>query len=657
MSEPNPTATDRAANIGRAITDADFRNAQGLAGLMALWDAAQAGHFVLDATFVAGVAERLLKIDESLLAYDRLADGLAKWPDDIRLRQLSGLALARSGACGRANEIMQALRDTGNQENETLSVLGRTHKDLAALAKDAPAKNAQLNLAFDCYQQAYRQARAEHLPNDAYYAGINAASLALLRGEPELSRRFAMETDGICREVLAAGNGKDYWLLATLGEAALLRGELREAEDWYAQAAEVGAGEYADLSTTRKQARLVLGKLGHDPALANRWLHIPRVVCFSGHMIDQPGRARPRFPVSMEGDVARRIEERLKEVDGGIGFSSAACGADILFLEALVRLEHDIHIVLPCTAEQFMRESVDIIPGANWGGRFRKLLDHAGKRVLEVNQHYLRDSALTLEYCNRMQFGLASLKAKTLGTELVSMAVWDGQKGDGPGGTASMVELARQQGARLEIIELEPPSVPATPPSAPPASEPSEPKVPQELVAILFADARHFSKLTEDQLPAFVKHFLGTIAALKSQCAPPPLMTNTWGDGLFMVFGSVRDAGLFALLLCEKIVGTHWAVFGLPETMNIRIGLHAGPVFRLDTEPVTGKMNYIGSHISQAARIEPITPPGNVYASQAFAALAEAEGITEFVHEYVGITPLAKEYGSYSTYHVRRARP
>jgi len=34
-------------------------------------------------------------------------------------------------------------------------------------------------------------------------------------------------------------------------------------------------------------------------------------------------------------------------------------------------------------------------------------------------------------------------------------------------------------------------------------------------------------------------------------------------------------------------------------------------------------------HVSRAARIEPITPPGQVYASQAFAALAAAENVTD----------------------------
>jgi hypothetical protein len=59
----------------------------------------------------------------------------------------------------------------------------------------------------------------------------------------------------------------------------------------------------------------------------------------------------------------------------------------------------------------------------------------------------------------------------------------------------------------------------------------------------------------------------------------------------------------------------------------LRIALHAGPVYSC-IDPVTGNPNYIGSQVSHAARIEPVTPPGQVYASQAFAALAAAQRVT-----------------------------
>jgi class 3 adenylate cyclase len=89
--------------------------------------------------------------------------------------------------------------------------------------------------------------------------------------------------------------------------------------------------------------------------------------------------------------------------------------------------------------------------------------------------------------------------------------------------------------------------------------------------------------------------------------------------------------------------------------MTLRTGLHAGPAYAC-TDPVTARLNYLGAHVSRAARIEPITPPGEVYASREFAAIARAEGATGLRCEYVGWTPLAKRYGDAPLYVVRRDR-
>lgn len=51
------------------------------------------------------LGERILGVGEPLLAYDVLSEGLKLWPQDVRLRQLLALALARSGATHRANHI------------------------------------------------------------------------------------------------------------------------------------------------------------------------------------------------------------------------------------------------------------------------------------------------------------------------------------------------------------------------------------------------------------------------------------------------------------------------------------------------------------------------------------------------------------------------
>jgi len=81
--------------------------------------------------------------------------------------------------------------------------------------------------------------------------------------------------------------------------------------------------------------------------------------------------------------------------------------------------------------------------------------------------------------------------------------------------------------------------------------------------------------------------------------------------------------------------------------------LHAGPVYECN-DPITRQHTYCGTHVSRAARIEPIAPSGQVYASEAFAALAAIQRAPRFACYYVGQTPLAKGYGTFPTYHVRR---
>jgi class 3 adenylate cyclase len=174
-------------------------------------------------------------------------------------------------------------------------------------------------------------------------------------------------------------------------------------------------------------------------------------------------------------------------------------------------------------------------------------------------------------------------------------------------------------------------------------------------MAMLFADVVGYTKLEEERIPSFVRNFMARIAELVSSARPAPVLRNTWGDAIYLVFEEVEGAFEVAMDLRDLVAGTDWHALGLPEGLSLRIGLHAGPVYRI-VDPVLRRRNYTGSHVSRTARIEPITPPGQVYASQAFAALASAKAVKGFACNYVGVIPQAKKYGSLPTYHVRRSR-
>jgi class 3 adenylate cyclase len=630
-----------------------------LSSLIALWHSRPSDEWADNPEIYRRLGEKVLKLGEPLLAYDVLTEGLKMSPSDVRLRQLLALALARSGATLRANAMLMRLREQGHLDEETLGILARTHKDLWAQAVAPAERKRQLRLAHKFYAEAYKL-------NRGYYAGINAATLALLLGKDDRARALAREVRDACLKELdhlPEVDARRYWPLATLGEAALILRRWSEAEDRYGQAAEVGRGQFAELSSTRRNARLILDHLGRDRKTVEQSFRIPSVVVFSGHMIDGRDRTIPRFPPQLEPAVRDAIRIRLKHFEVGPAYASAACGSDILFLETLFELGGEAHVVLPYNKDQFIKDSVDFVPGGQWKERFERVLARANEIVTASDQK-LEEGSTSYEYANLLLHGLASINAQQLETEMVPLAVWDRKRGDGPGGTASAVEQWRKVGLEVELIDLDRilwqqcPQLTATPntlSSHKRRSGARAGKLTTRMMAMLFADAVNFSKLAEQQMPLFLEHFLGTIGNLISTSKHAPVTKNTWGDGLYFVFSDVRDAGQFSLELCDLMAKTNWSMKGLPSDINLRVALHAGPVY-FCLDPVLGQPTYTGTHVCRAARIEPITPPGQVYASQAFAALAAARHVTEFTCDYVGQTPLAKGYGTFPTYHVRRSR-
>jgi class 3 adenylate cyclase len=521
-----------------------------------------------------------------------------------------------------------------------------------------------LTQAHSIYHQGWCLAAKRRNLDDAIYTGINAAATALFMGKAQLARTIARKVRAICQTRLR--KRRDYWAEATLGEAAVISGSFAEAEEWYSRAAQLGRGQYSDLSATRHQARLLMDHLGEDRYHFDHCFSIPKVIVFAGHMIDQPGRPQPRFPAALEQKVRQEIAVRLRRHGEKIGYSGAACGSDILFLEEMLEQKGEANITLPFPPKEFQAASVDIIPRATWGQRFHRVLKQA-TRVIVASEHRVSGSLVAYEYANLIQEGLARLHARMLDTDVIPLVVWDHRPCDGPQGTASIVEHWRSHGLKPEVVDIaslltesiviRPSSRAGRPTSAKtPYLADTAPGFPQEILAMLFADVVGYSKLTEEQIPRFARYFMGEVARLIAASPRTPVMKNTWGDALYLVFTRVGDAGTFALDLCDKVCGTDWAQKGLPKGLSLRIGLHAGPAFTCD-DPVLEHRNCIGSHVNWAARIEPITPPGQVYASEPFAALAAAEGVRDFACDNVGRTPLAKGFRASPTYHLRRRRP
>ena len=617
---------------------------------MAIWRGRDAAQWAQSPELYRAVAEKMLRRGEPLLAFDAANEGSSVHPTDVRLRQLQGLALARSGATEHANAILEQLRSEGQADEETLGMLGRTYKDLALHAATQDEREDFLKRAAKTYAQAYEG-------TGGYWTGINAATMSLLCGETDRARVLAQQvhTQGV--SVLAA-EPNQYWLLAALGEAALILREWSQAGEWYERAAQLARNRFGDLQSSRRNARLILQHWNQDQNWIDRYLRIPAVIVFSGHMIDMPDRATPRFPAELEPAVAQEIQRKIANLKPGFGFSSGACGSDILFLEAMLEAGAEIAVVLPYPEEAFVRDSVDFVPNSNWRARFDRVLEKSA-RVITASSQRLEIGGISYDFCNQLLFGLAAIRARQLDAQLIPLTVWDGRPGDGAGGAASMVESSRALGYEPEIVDLAKFSAGNSKPrGAVKKVVSTEPRPPalfgSRIVAILFADAIGFSKLSEAEVPRFILHFLGAVARWSEKFGELVLTQNTWGDAIYYVFADVESAGKFALAVADLAATTDWREKGLPEDLSLRIALHAGPAYEF-MDPITNTRTYGGTHVSRTARMEPITPRGQVYASEAFAALAAAQAVSAFTCDYVGQIPLAKGYGTLPTYHVRMA--
>lgn len=592
--------------------------------------------------------ERLLQKGEPILAYDLVRRALSDHPLDVTLRQYQALALIRTGAPEEARQVLTRLLEEQHRDQATLASLARAHQDLAERAEDPARRCEHRTRAYELYEEAYRT-------NRGVWSGIHAARLALELGFPEAAVSIATAVELSARQMLEGDRRQavdEFWMTAIQGLASLLQRRYGEGFGHLEALPDLGRGRSGDLAEVRHLARAILRLLGDDATSLELILPSPRVVVFTGHMIDFPDRPRPRFPLELVDAVARILQGRVTEGRVEAGFASAACGAPLLFHEALQRVGAESHVLLPYGREEFKADSVAIRPEGDWCERYERVLAGA-TRVVVASPQRMDEGSLVFGYANLLLLGLGAIRARQLHCRLVPLVLWDGRPSAASGSVGVAVEQWRKLGHEPEIVNLmalqggilesRPPRRKAR------AAAPLPGGLATRLMVMLFADVVHFSQLQERQVPRFVAAFLGAVGELERELGVRPTMRNTWGDGLFLVFRDPAVAVVYARALVRKVGCTDWAAQGLPQDLNLRVALHAGPVY-VGRDPVTGRRTCYGSHVNSAARIEPITPPGKVYVSEAFAALAAALNIRGCACEYVGQTPLAKNYGVFPMY-------
>jgi len=584
---------------------------------------------------------------DHLLAYDVAMRGLDAYPEDAALKHAAVLALARSGATTTARERYAEL---GLGEVPRAAVSAELHTDIAALgariAKDlalAAGPESRRGLLIEAARR-YRHVFDE---TGDYYPGVNAATLMLLAGWAPEAKALAASVQQICERRIAEGREHGYYVRASLAEASLVAGDEAAAAAALVAARRAAGADHDALATTRKQLRLLCAATGTAPALLDA-LRPGAVLHYAGHMIG------PRLSEAQAGALAPRIDTILAQREVAVGFGSLASGGDIVIAEALLRRGGDLELVFPFCLEEFREVSVRPA-GAGWLERFDRCLARARSITFATDDAFLGDDYL-FTYASRLGIGLTLQRARSLDAEARLLAIWDGAAAGGRLGVAgTAVEVGLWQSLGLPADVLTPAGTTIAAAWVPPPSRVQTPSG-RVLRALLFGDLAGFSKLGEKQLPIFVDQVLATIARTLDRYGTAINFRNTWGDGLYLVIEDAETAADCAIAMQDAVSELPLAALGLPATLGLRLGGHFGPVFPVH-DPVLKQMAYMGCHVSRTARIEPVTPSGMVYVTDAFAAALAATRQPRFACDYMGLVPAAKNYGAMRMFALSRRNP
>ena len=610
------------------------------------------------------LCEKMIEVGEFLLANDVARAGLKNNPNHKALAQRAAHALCKAGSPLIATQVLEELAASGVNDVETQSLLASAYKDLCENTTDNDKKQEYADMAIARYEQAYLGRKSlgeeESRPDNLYYPCINIAFMHFVCMNYEKAREYASTAADMCFSILEK-NDSNYWVRATQAEAFLLLGQIEEALDAYALAVELQSAKPSFIASTRKQA-LQICSLYEDENIRQRITNaFPTlgIVACSGHLIDTPGKAR-RFPQEAELIVRAKIEEKLDFMGASCGYSSAACGTDIIFLEAMADRGGETHIFLPFDKEEFIHTSV-VRGGGDWVARFEKVLDDATSVHYVTNEGYYGDDSL-FSFCNDVMLGFAAMRSRGLDEVPNLLLFWDGKEGQ-EGGTSEVAQswkdtfkepMVIYANEVLELLDqLEEPPIPRgdTKPIFVKSFGDTVTAL-RSVKTMLFADVEAFTKVQEELTPQFVEVFHGGVAKMMQELSCRPEFVNSWGDSFFAVFDDLNDALKLAMGMRDFFGNGNWPELSDTGKLDVRISMHAGPVYE-EFDPLLKQRNFFGRHVNQAARIEPIVLPGSVFVSETVAALISYR-YGEFDFEYAGNLELAKDFGAYPVYILQR---
>lgn len=175
------------------------------------------------------------------------------------------------------------------------------------------------------------------------------------------------------------------------------------------------------------------------------------VIALAGRRVDTPRAKIARFPRENVPQVRSRIFDWLKRHDIVTLVCSAACGADLLALDAAGELGIRRRIVLPFPREQFRASSV-VDRGGEWGVYYDAILDVVTAKGDVFRLGYTPENKTAYLETNHVILELAMLLGTQLAHPVGAVAVWDGVSRSDNDITKAFQEEAREHGLAVEKI-------------------------------------------------------------------------------------------------------------------------------------------------------------------------------------------------------------
>jgi len=467
------------------------RKAGRLGDLLVLAEEAPVAAFRAEAWIRAG--EALRKAERFDFALEQLERGLEIEPHHLKGLREKGTCLQRLALAGAAGHSLDQAREHYRDalaihpdDPEIWALLGRVDKDAWVAAwrqpgrtpeqmrDDAAYEDALLRAAIDSYAKGYRRNQSH------YYSGINALTLMHLYRHLTNDTRYDREM-GVMAGAVRFGaecepdEQQRFWSQATLGDLEVLVGTPETVKAAYKEAIARNDKDWFALNSSRAQLQLLkelglrpenvdAGLAAFDRALQKlarpeeQWQ--PRqILLFSGHMVDAPDRPAPRFPAAKESIAAHRIAEVLDRLGAGpddLALTQGACGGDLLFTEACQRRGVKVRWLQPFREPDFIQSSV-VRGGEAWRPRY---LDARAKLAGPVRAAPDElgpppsgaEAGYAYERCN-LWLLYTALACGVDVDKVRFICLWNGEGGDGPGGTAHMYEEVKRRTGQVTWID------------------------------------------------------------------------------------------------------------------------------------------------------------------------------------------------------------